>query len=497
MAKSLKINDLYHWSVTNGYFPEAYVMPPCYIVTKHPEKMIYFYKWSKKNFKPPITQCLEVHFPKTDLTDRTFGIIDPFVHNDIAYHISRNWKTIVDILIPEDSIVASYSFPIPIGSKNHGRIGHLRSGRMIYEFIDMTEDDLPSVAYRYNYIVRSDVKNFYPSIYTHSIAWAIHGKKKIRKGGNRYDYTLLGNRLDKLFQNANDGRTNGLPIGPVVSDIVAEAILSSVDRVFSKLVKDALIDCEAVRFKDDYRILVKSYEDAKKVVKYLQKAFGAYHLELSEEKTRIDSLPNGLYREWVSKYHAVHPRKRSKYSWKQFRELYLAVLKIDREHPGTGVIDRFLADIVSKKGHLKIKLNEKNLEKIISMLLMLGDLRVKAFPKILAIVESVLRSHIGKIHKDRIIGYLSEFLEKLSLEEERNKYLIAWLSYFFVSNGYEKRLKFKPKYKDPIIRAIMSNRPGKRFKKNEFVLFEGCRKSAKRVTMLQHLEVFASPPKNG
>ncbi|WP_457593105.1 RNA-directed DNA polymerase [Hydrogenimonas sp.] len=368
---------------------------------------------------------------------------------------------------------------------------------MIYEFIDMTEDDLPSVAYRYNYIVRSDVKNFYPSIYTHSIAWAIHGKKKIRKGGNRYDYTLLGNRLDKLFQNANDGRTNGLPIGPVVSDIVAEAILSSVDRVFSKLVKDALIDCEAVRFKDDYRILVKSYEDAKKVVKYLQKAFGAYHLELSEEKTRIDSLPNGLYREWVSKYHAVHPRKRSKYSWKQFRELYLAVLKIDREHPGTGVIDRFLADIVSKKGHLKIKLNEKNLEKIISMLLMLGDLRVKAFPKILAIVESVLRSHIGKIHKDRIIGYLSEFLEKLSLEEERNKYLIAWLSYFFVSNGYEKRLKFKPKYKDPIIRAIMSNRPGKRFKKNEFVLFEGCRKSAKRVTMLQHLEVFASPPKNG
>src|SRR5690606_40387637 len=66
---------------------------------------------------------------------------------------------------------------------------------------------------------------FYPSVYTHSLAWAIHGKRTIRNGGkgkNRRDMKFVGNRLDKLFQMANDGCTNGLPIGPAVSDIVSE-----------------------------------------------------------------------------------------------------------------------------------------------------------------------------------------------------------------------------------------------------------------------------------
>ena len=92
---------------------------------------------------------------------------------------------------------------------------------MIYEFLWMTEEDLVSSSHRYTHLVQADIKSFYPSIYTHSLAWAIHGKRHIRKGNNRHDYTLLGNRLDRLFQYSNDQRTNGIPIGPVVSDIVA------------------------------------------------------------------------------------------------------------------------------------------------------------------------------------------------------------------------------------------------------------------------------------
>ena len=73
------------------------------------------------------------------------------------------------------------------------------------------------IPYRYTHLVKADIKNFYPSIYTHSIAWAIHGKNFIRKDRNRHDYRFLGNRLDRLFQYSNDQKTNGIPIGPVVS----------------------------------------------------------------------------------------------------------------------------------------------------------------------------------------------------------------------------------------------------------------------------------------
>jgi len=119
----------------------------------------------------------------------------------------------------------------------------------------MAEHDVASVAFRYKYLITTDIKNFYPSIYTHSIPWAIHGKKFIRSAKNRHNYNLFGNRLDKLFQNADDGCTNGVPIGPVVSDLIAEIVLSAVDRMISgELEKDILV----VRFKDDYRILAKS-----------------------------------------------------------------------------------------------------------------------------------------------------------------------------------------------------------------------------------------------
>ncbi|MGB2972399.1 MAG: RNA-directed DNA polymerase [Candidatus Competibacter sp.] len=497
LAKSLRKAQVYHWLIVEGYFPENYVLPPCFSVIKRPSRPKVFYKIIKKKkiteYKPDISECIKVHFPKSELTDRVFGIIDPYIHNDIAYHISRNWKKIVDKLIPSDSLVTSYSFPVPINASTPGRLGFLRSGRLIYEFIVMTDDGLASIAYKYTHLVKADIKNFYPSIYTHSIAWAIHQKVTIRKKENRRNFKLLGNRIDKLFQNANDGCTNGLPIGPVVSDIVAEIIVSAVDKVFSRYIRKEGIECEAVRFKDDYRILVSSESDAKRIVKYLQYALQEYNLELSDEKTKISLLPSGLFRDWVSKYHAVHPDKRNRYTWKQFRELYLAVIEIDKVCPGTGVIDRFLADMVSRKGYLKVKLIARNLEKVVSMLLMLGDLRIKAFPKIIAIIESVLRSPVGVGHQKDIVEYLELFLKKLSLEEERNKYLISWICYFLVSNNLEKQLSFKPKFKDPITRSIFMNR-GNIFKdRKEFKLFMGSKTVAKKISMLQHLEVFNPP----
>lgn len=383
LAESLHKPDIYHWLVQYGYFPESYVLPPCFTVGKRPTAPKVYTKVTKKgkSFNVPRSECVNVHFPKTELTDRTFGIMHPEIHNDIAYHISRNWSSVIAALIPADSSVVSYSFPVPIDARNPGRLGQLRSGRMIYEFIGMIDDDLASIAYRYTHLVKADIKNFYPSIYTHSIAWALHGKSFVRKPANLHNYKLLGNRLDRLFQNANDGCTNGVPIGPVVSDIIAEIVVSGVDRILSKSVKTQDIDCEIVRFKDDYRILVKSEADGRRVVKHLQAALKEFNLELSEEKTSIWTLPEGLFREWVSKYHAVHPRKRWRYKWKAFRELYLAVLRIDVECPGTGVIDRFLADIISRKGNLRVDVDVFNLQKVLSMLLMLATRRIKAFPK--------------------------------------------------------------------------------------------------------------------
>lgn len=497
LADQLEKKEIFTWLMTNGYFPESYVMPPCFKVTIFPEKQKQFVipdiqskKTQKYNLQ--VHECLTIRFPKTRYTDRTFGLIHPQHHNDIVYNITNNWKKILAKLIPHNSVVTSYSFPIPLTKRQPGRMGKLRSGRLIYEFIEMTDDDLAAVAYKYSHIARADIKNFYPSIYTHSIAWALHGKNKIRNG-NTHRYDLLGNRLDKLFQYSNDRCTNGIPIGPVVSDIVAEIIASAVDIELTKYVKKNRMDCVVVRFKDDYRILTKTEDDGAAIIKALQASLRLYNLELNDEKTNILNLPDGLFREWVSKYHLLHPRKKSQFTWKQFRELYLGVISIDKTYPGTGVIDRFLSDIVSKKGNLKIKLHSNNLEKAVSMLLLLGPLRNKSFPKIIAIIESILHSLKRTTGATSLVGYLEKYFQDISKDEERNGYLLCWLMYFFKSNGLSNGVVSTVKFKDPILKSLLNSRSELFPDATEFNLFEDPLASKSKHSMLEYLDVFKVP----
>ena len=491
-AKSLKSKDIYHWLVQYGYFPENYVLPPCFFVSDHPKTMKQFFYFSRSS-NPTIKECVKVQFPKSHLADRIFSIPHPEHHNDIAFHIAKNWKSISNKLLPENNDVVCYSFPIPINTRKLGRIGFVRSGRSIYEFLTMAEEDIVSVAFQYKYLVKADIKAFYPSIYTHSISWAAHSKSLIRKNSNRYNMTFYGNRLDKLFQYLNDQQTNGIPIGPVVSDIVAEMIAAAVDVELTKLVRKQGISCEMVRFKDDYRILVNSKTDGKSIIKSLQTALLTYNLELSESKTFISNIPEGLFRPWVSEYHTIHPCNLQNYSWKYFREWYLAVLRIDEQYPGVGVIDRFLADLHNKNGELKITLNDRNLRKTISMLIMLGRRRIKSFPKILAIIEAIVRSPVGMRNRQNVIEYLEEYFIDLSKDENSNRYLLSWLAYFFVSNDFKKQLKTKLIFKDPIVKTCFNNRSQIFKDSTEFKLFIPIKEISKKMTLLEYLDVFNPP----
>jgi hypothetical protein len=504
LAQALNKEDVYKWLVTKGYFPEAYVLPPCFEVTQNPEfGTIYFQATTKNNgrteFQPDISEFQQVHFPKTNLTDRTFGIINPKIHSDIAFRIANEWDAVVNCIFHNENLVCSYSFPIPLDDNKLGEIGGLRSGRMIYEWIEMAENDVASIAFQYKHLITTDIKNFYPSVYTHSIPWALHGKDYVRNQRcpnnhpNRSNYNLLGNCLDKLFQNANDGCTNGIPIGPAVSDIVSEIVLSGVDRKLSEALVNAGIDNDVaiVRFKDDYRILAKKESSGRSTIKFLQSALKEYRLELHDGKTEFYDLPNGLFRNWRSEYYNINPEKKKDYNFEGFKEVYLSIIKIDRNNPGCGVIDRFLADLVNRKDYsICVKLDTKSLPKVISLLLMLADLRIKAFPKILAIIESILRSDFGSSHIVPIIEHLEDFLQELISRETDNSYLIFWIIYFIRSNGLEGKLKNPYTFTNPIVKAVHEDLLGCFEDCSDFTIFSAVNTVAQQVSLLEHLDVF-------
>ena len=473
-----------------GYFAEQYVLPPTFKVEQYKQKKTPYYKvtGSKRfEYRPLTAEVICVSFPKSKLTERTFGIIEPKIHHDIVWHLTNEWKFVIDHLFHKDIKIFSYSFPIPVTKNNEGDLGTLRAGRMIYEFIEMAETDLVAEAHKYKYIVKTDIKNFYPSIYTHSIAWALHGKGDARIDKSKF--SLLGTKLDKLFQSANDGCTNGLPIGPAVSDLVSDIILAAVDRECSIKLKSKKIDFIGVRFKDDYRFLCNSKTEADIILKTLQSTMRFFNLTLNEGKSDIRALPEGLFRPWTAEYQPSSLRYREKVPYKKFENTLLTVLRIDEKHRDTGVIDKFLSELTTQKYQSKLKMKEKEILKAFSLLLTLKERRAKSFPQILAIIEQIYTSNkIKKTIKEKMKRSIEEIFYKRLNDCEHNQYDLLWLTYYIKSNNLFT-IKWPKTINYELLKSLKANKQTFFTLETDIELYSKI-KRPKGLTLLRHLAIF-------
>ncbi|MBU1182649.1 MAG: RNA-directed DNA polymerase [Proteobacteria bacterium] len=154
------------------------------------------------------------------------------------------------------------------------------------------------------FILKADISRFYPSIYTHSIPWAMHTKpvaKKNRSAG------LIGNVIDLLVRNSQDAQTVGIPIGPDPSLLISEIILGAVDE---KLMASQKL--RAFRYIDDYEFGCKSYSEAEMILGLLQEELNHFELSLNPRKTSILKLPIRIEKTWVSELRAFSFRKTDK-----------------------------------------------------------------------------------------------------------------------------------------------------------------------------------------
>ena len=172
-------------------------------------------------------------------------------------------------------------------------VGTGRVFRMNYkgsERSSNTETDLESMTGA-AYTAHADVSTCFPSIYTHSVPWALHGvpqAKKDRRG------LTEGNLIDKAIQCTHDGQTNGLLIGPHASNVVAEIILTKVDQ--------AILDKgygNLRRYIDDYTFCAKTQEEANGFLRDLALELRKYELSLNPRKTQVLQTPLPLDDEWV------------------------------------------------------------------------------------------------------------------------------------------------------------------------------------------------------
>ncbi|WP_279474645.1 RNA-directed DNA polymerase [Aeromonas veronii] len=201
---------------------------------------------------------------------RHMGVPHPEAYAVQALAIAKHWQT----------IATHCNQQTPAFSRIHvRRLGDGRIFEMNYKGNERfrLEEDEQQWMTGAQYVVEADIATCYPSIYTHSIPWALHDKIASKKSDSLTQ--LAGNLLDKTTQNTRDRQTNGLLIGPHASNIISEIILTQIDADLQ-----AKGHHKVKRHVDDYRYYANTYDDAEKFIKDLGLALRAYELSLNEKK---------------------------------------------------------------------------------------------------------------------------------------------------------------------------------------------------------------------
>lgn len=272
----------------------------------------------------PGYDTVEYKLTRFNGVSRVISIPHPKPYADLALCLSENWEKIEHIM--------------------HNDISKIRpefhaDGRIIvmnYEDrVVKTQQNL-SLSFGKRFVVHTDISNFYPSVYSHSIPWALVGfdvSKKNRSADEWY------NKLDKAIRMSKRNETNGVVIGPATSNIIAEIILAKIDKKLSEKFK-------YTRFVDDYTAYCRTHKEAQRFVSRLAEELAKYKLTLNIGKTNILELPQPSNSDWIvdlnNTFH--NSRKLSVYDAVSFLDF---ALHLSKQSPDGSVLKYALKSLIA------------------------------------------------------------------------------------------------------------------------------------------------------
>ncbi|MGT2458796.1 RNA-directed DNA polymerase [Cupriavidus basilensis] len=216
---------------------------------------------------------------------RVLSIPNPINFYQLASVVSANWSTLNKHYNKSLNALSRPKVGLSIPFRNR------RAYEWTGHFRDIPERRA-SIRAGMRYSLAVDIKAFYPSVYTHSLAWALHTKEKAQSNVGYDD--LLANRFDRLIQNAQSKQTKGIPVGPDTSFLMAELLLSTIDVDIKKRIGKRYF-----RYLDDYEFCFRTATEADTGLSLFQEIIGKFELNANEVKTKIEELPALLDNAWV------------------------------------------------------------------------------------------------------------------------------------------------------------------------------------------------------
>ncbi|EHH2475234.1 reverse transcriptase [Vibrio vulnificus] len=185
--------------------------------------------------------------------------IDTIIYTALAYLVTEQ----IEAVRAEKNVACSYRFALSEGGffdKNSG----------FKNFTDVVE----KLSDEYEFILITDITDFYNQIYLHRLHNAIE----------RADSSLsnLAGDIEQFIMAINDKASQGIPVGPAASIIMSEATLVDIDEFISNK------GIEHARYVDDFRIYANSRKELENILESLTIYLHETHrLTLASDKTKI------------------------------------------------------------------------------------------------------------------------------------------------------------------------------------------------------------------
>ena len=353
------------------------------------------------------------------LSWRALEMIHPVIYVELVNTICdpSNWQEIkdrFDHFRSAGNAVTCCSLPVIASAFRKNAAGQVQKW---WKRVEQQSLEL-SLAYRH--LLHTDVTDCYGSLYTHSIAWALHGQDKAKL--DRKVSGLLGNKIDSLIRTGRWGQTNGIPQGSVLMDFIAELVLGLVDIQITDRLQSGEQDYTILRYRDDYRIFANSDVRAEEILKCISDALRIVGMKLGAAKTvAATNVVEG----------AIKPDKLAGIELQQdlgkdqdkaisFQKQLLRLHAFGRRFPNSGALFRLLGDL--HKEIVLQKIEPHDLKVQIAIVTDIGRTSPRAFPVTAAILSHLISLADG----DRKKGLWKEVQQKIQ-QVPHNGYLDIWL----------------------------------------------------------------------
>ncbi len=358
---------------------------------------------------------------------RPFQLINPVIYVDLVHLITEPeaWTLIQSRFrkFMRNRKIKCLSIPLESLAKRKDQ------GAEVLHWWQEIEQASIELALDYDYVFHADITDCYASVYTHSIAWAAHGKKTAK--ANRCDQSLIGNAIDGRIQDMRYGQTNGIPQGSVLMDLIAELVLGYADLDLTQRLATTVTDFQILRYRDDYRIFVNNPQDGELILKTLTEVLIDLGLKLNTSKTTcaqavIETSIKVDKREWM----------RSRQTDRNLQRQLLLIHCHGLNFPNGGSLIVALDQFYKRLSRLQ---SVQNAMQLISIAIDIGYHSPRCFPICAAIVSQLLSTLVTKKDKIHAVDRICRKLSQLP----NNGHLEVWLQR--ISYPFAPKLKYREK----------------------------------------------------